>query len=234
MIRLSEKWFEAQIYRGNVRFYSLSRWRFFPPPPPPFPLSLSYSVRHDGSRFRSYTKIRTRSILRSKLIEFFRDSISRIIRRQVFNELLCTSRFRNLSINHHPRKRSLYTARDKGVDRQNRWDQSTTIHSPPSFSQSIAKRNLVVVTPGKELNGARRRVSRKEIVHFRHGTIDIIDEAWTSAASLESRETADLLWASGQRAATEPGPIFHPREHGLIIYERANARGTIDFTGEAN
>lgn len=156
-------------------------------------LSLSYSVRHDGSRFRSYTKIRTRSILRSKLIEFFRDSISRIIRRQVFNELLCTSRFRNLSINHHPRKRSLYTARDKGVDRQNRWDQSTTIHSPPSFSQSIAKRNLVVVTPGKELNGARRRVSRKEIVHFRHGTIDIIDEAWTSAASLESRETADLL-----------------------------------------
>lgn len=112
MIRLSEKWFEAQIYRGNVRFYSLSRWRFFPPPPPPFPLSLSYSVRHDGSRFRSYTKIRTRSILRSKLIEFFRDSISRIIRRQVFNELLCTSRFRNLSINHHPRKRGLYTAHE--------------------------------------------------------------------------------------------------------------------------
>lgn len=112
MIRLSEKWFEAQIYRGNVRFYFLSRWRFFPPPPPPFPLSLSYSVRHDGSRFRSYTKIRTRSILRSKLIEFFRDSISRIIRRQVFNELLCTSRFRNLSINHHPRKRGLYTAHE--------------------------------------------------------------------------------------------------------------------------
>lgn len=80
------------------------------------------------------------------------------------------------------------------MDRQNRLDQSTTIRSfPLPPSQSIAKRNLVVVTPGKELNGARRRVSRKEIVHFRHGTIDIIDEAWTSAASLESRETADLL-----------------------------------------
>lgn len=86
---------------------------FLPSSSSPFSsLSLSYSVRHDGSRFRSYTKIRTRSILRSKLIEFFRDSISRIIRRQVFNELLCTSRFRNLSINHHPRKRGLYTAHE--------------------------------------------------------------------------------------------------------------------------
>lgn len=200
---------------------------FLPSSPLPFPL---YSARHDGSRSRSYTRIRTRPKINGIFSRFDFEDYSTII---LWNEILyifCTCR--NL-INYHFQKRDLYIAHEIKV-----WtggiDWINPRHSSPPPPNPSAKRNLVVVTPGKGLNGARRRVSRKEIVHFRHGTIDIIDEAWTSAASLESRETADLLWASGQRAATEPGPIFHPREHGLIIYERANARGTIDFTGEAN
>lgn len=69
----------------------------------------------------------------------------------------------------------------KGVDRQTRSDQSTTIPPPPP--SPLQSEISWWYNARNELNGARRRVSRKEIAHFRHGTIDIIDKALDERAA---------------------------------------------------